>query len=100
MHSSYSCHEDEPHGLDVSPDIPYGDLHDLMMSCYSANEVIEFTATKITIDTIGQGDDTRKRLWHEERRKHLIASSVGKNEQPLRWVFCAVDQEMSTQCGY
>ena len=49
-----------------------------MMSCYSANEVIEFTATKIAIDTISQGDDTRKRLWHEERRKYLIASSVGK----------------------
>ena len=49
MHSSYSCHEDEPHGLDVSPDIPYGDLHDLMMSCYSANEVIEFTATKLPL---------------------------------------------------
>lgn len=74
----YSCQQDEPHGLDVSPDIPTGDLHDLMMSCYSANEVIEFTATKTTIDTIGQGDDTRKRLWHEERRKHLTASSVGK----------------------
>ena len=74
-----SQHDDEPNALDVSADIPTSDLHDLMMFYYSAHvKVTESIATKITIDTIGQGDDTNNILWHEERRKHLTASNVGK----------------------
>ena len=75
----YSRHDDGPNALDVSPDIPTSDLHDLMVSYYSAHvKVTESTATKISIDTIGQGDDTSNILWHEERRKRLTASNVGK----------------------
>ena len=82
----YSRHDDGPNALDVSPDIPTSDLHDLMVdlhdlmvSYYLAHvKVTESTATKISIDTIGQGDDTSNILWHEERRKRLTASNVGK----------------------
>ena len=75
----YSRHDDGPNALDVSPDIPTSDLHDLMMSYYSAHvKVTESTSTRITVDTVGQGDDTSSMLWHEERRKRLTASNVGK----------------------
>ena len=75
----YSRHDDGPNALDVLPDIPTSDLHeDLMVSYYSAHvKVTESTAKIITIDTIGQGNDTSNMLWHEERRKGLTAS-VGK----------------------
>ena len=75
----YSRHDDGPYALDVSADIPPSDLHDLMMPYYSAHvKVTKSIATKITIDTAGQGDDTSNILWHEERKKHLTASNVGK----------------------
>ena len=60
----YPHYDDGPNALDVSPDIPTSDLHDLMVSYYSAHvKVTESTATKITIDTVGQGDDTSNLLW-------------------------------------
>ena len=50
-----------------------------MVSYYLAHvKVTESAATKIMIDTTGQGDDNSKILWHEERRKRLTASNVGK----------------------
>ena len=103
----YSRHDDGPNALDVSPDIPTSDLHDLMISYYSAHvKVTESTATKISIDTIGQGDDTSNILWHEERRKRLTASNVGKiakktsNNQGGSFCVATVEQEISRQCSY
>ena len=50
-----------------------------MMSYYSAHvKVTESTSTRITVDTVGQGDDTSSMLWHEERRKRLTAYNVGQ----------------------
>ena len=66
----YSHHDGGPNALDVSPDLPVSDLHDLMASYYLAHvKVTESAATKIMIDTTGQGDDNSKIPWHEERRK-------------------------------
>jgi len=76
----YSRHDGGPNALDVSPDLPATDLHDLMTSYYLAHvKVNESEATKITINTTGQGDDDNtKIIWHEERRKRITASNVGK----------------------
>ena len=50
-----------------------------MASYYLAHvKVAESAATKIMIDTTGQGDDNSKVLWYEERRKRLTASNMGK----------------------
>jgi len=47
-----------------------------MMSYYSANiKVTEATATRLSIDTVDQGESV---VWYEERRKRLTASNVGK----------------------
>ena len=75
----YSRYDDGPNAVDISPDIPTSDLYDLMVSYYSAHvKVTEAAVTKITVNTTGQGGDNSNVLWHEERRKRLTASNVGK----------------------
>ena len=76
----YSRHDGGPNALDVSPDLPATDLHDLMTSYYLAHvKVNESEATKITINITGQGDDDNtKIIWYEERRKRITALNVGK----------------------
>jgi len=62
--------------MDVPSDIPPKDLHSLMMSYYSAKiKVTEATATRLSIDTVDQGESV---VLYEERRKRLTASNVGK----------------------
>ena len=47
-----------------------------MTSYYSAHiKVTEAAATKLSMDTVDQGDSV---AWHEERKKRLTASNVGK----------------------
>jgi len=72
----YSRYDDGPNATDVPSDIPPQELSNLMTSYYSAHvKVTEAAATKLSIDTVDQGDSI---LWHEERKKRLTASNVGK----------------------
>ena len=51
-------HDGEANALDVSPDLRVSDLNELTASYYLTHvKVIESAATKIMIDTSGQGDD-------------------------------------------
>jgi len=71
-----NIYDNGPNAMDVPSDIPPKDMHNLMVSYYSANiKITEVTATKLSIDTADQGESV---LWYEERSERLTASNVGK----------------------
>ena len=63
----YSRYDNCPNAVDVPSDIPPKELNNLMISYYSGYiKITEAAATKLSIDTIDQGDSI---AWHEERKK-------------------------------
>ena len=69
-----------PNAIDILPDIPASDLHDVMLFYYSRQiKVTEAAAADITLRTNEQGGNSNsKAIWHEHRRIRVTASNVGK----------------------
>ena len=65
-----------PNATEVPSDISASNLHELMVTYYSANvKLTEAAAQKININTMDQGDS---HIWLEERRKRITSSNVGQ----------------------
>ena len=86
-----------PNAIDILPDIPVSDLHDVMLFCYSRQiKVTEAAAADITLRTNEQGGNSNSNaIWHEHRRRiRVTASNVGKisKRRPTTQVKSVVQQ--------
>ena len=88
-----------PNAIDILPDIPASDLHDVMLFYYSRQiKVTEAAAADITLRTNEQGGNSNsKAIWHEHRRVRVTASNVGKiaKRRPTTKVKSVVQQHLN-----